>query len=283
MLATVQSLIARDAPQLASALKLTAAEARAEIRTLLGQVLGVNRAWLIAHEHDALPAQILDQYAALLARRLNGEPVAYLLGEKEFFGRSFKVAPGVLVPRPETELLVELALEKLGKLEAPRVLDMGTGSGCIAITLALECAHCRVVATDRSAAALNIARDNAVNLAAQLAFYTGDWFVALPDNTQKFDLIVSNPPYIESADPHLTALEHEPITALASGHDGLDDIRRIIQAAPQYLQPSGWLMLEHGWNQAEAVRGLLKDAGFQNVETRKDLAGIGRVSMGRCA
>ncbi len=278
---TVAELIARDAPVLATALKLDAAEARQEVRTLVGAVLQVNRAWLIAHEHDALPAESVEQYQNLLARRLNGEPVAYLLGEKEFFGRSFKVAPDVLVPRPETELLVELALEKAASLPNPRILDLGTGSGCIAVSLALECKHCQVFAVEYSEQALTIARDNAVSLGAQLEFYAGDWFAALPGNTQKFDLIVSNPPYIESADPHLAALQHEPITALASGQDGLDDIRRIIEAAPAHLKPSGWLMLEHGWNQAKAVRGLLQGAGFQDVETRKDLAGIGRVSMGR--
>lgn len=280
---TIRDLIARDALALAQALNLDPAEAKPEIRVLLGYVLGVNRAWLITHEQDLLDPAAMAAYQALLKRRLNGEPVAYLLGEKEFFGRMFQVAPGVLVPRPETELLVELAREKIATCNTPRVLDLGTGSGCIAITLALECPHCRVMASDRSEAALNIARDNATQHNAPVEFYAGDWFDALPGSTEKFDLILSNPPYIESADPHLTALRHEPLTALAAGEDGLDDLRRIVQGAAPHLVPGGWLMLEHGWNQADAVQTLLKAQGFQHVETRNDLAGIGRVSLGKMA
>jgi release factor glutamine methyltransferase len=274
-----RSLIERDLAQLCAALDLSPAEARLEIRILLGHALGVNRAWLIAHEHDELSASSLAKYESLLARRLAGEPVAYLLGEKEFFGRSFKVTPAVLIPRPETELLVELALEKLPD-RAARVLDLGTGSGCIAITLALERPGCGVVAVDQSAAALAVAKQNAVHLGAKLGFYQGNWYQALPAETEKFDLIVSNPPYVAEGDTHLAALTHEPGAALASGPDGLADIRLIVQGAQAHLAPGGWLMFEHGWDQGEACRKLLEQAGFSGVQTRADLAGHGRVTYG---
>lgn len=276
---TPAELLRRDAPKLVEVLALDAAESRFEVRVLLGHALGVNRAWLIAHEHDALPAVPLKKYEDLLARRLAGEPVAYLLGEKEFFGRSFKVTPDVLVPRPETELLVELALERLPP--SARVLDLGTGSGCIAVTLALERPDCGIVAVDQSAAALAVAMQNAVHLGAKLGLYQGSWYGALPAGAEKFDLIASNPPYVAEGDPHLAALTHEPASALASGHDGLDDIRCIVEGAAAWLKPGGWLMFEHGWDQGEAGRALLATAGFVEVETRADLAGIGRVTFGR--
>lgn len=275
---TPQSLLLRDAARLSEVLELGKAEARLEIRVLLGHALGVNRAWLIAHEHDELPAALLEKYAALLARRLSGEPVAYLLGEKEFFGRSFLVTPAVLVPRPETELLVELALEKLPP--AARALDLGTGSGCIAVTLALERPDCGILAVEQSAEALAVAKQNAVHLGAKLGFYQGSWYQALPPETERFDLVVSNPPYVAEGDPHLAALAHEPAQALSSGRDGLADIRLIAQGAPAWLKPGGWLMFEHGWDQGEACRGLMLAAGFAGVETRADLAGIGRVTLG---
>lgn len=279
---TPAEILRRDLATLSAALSLEPAGARLEIRVLLGHALGVNRAWLIAHEHDELPAAPLEKYQALLARRLAGEPVAYLLGEKEFFGRSFHVTPAVLVPRPETELLVELALEKLPP--AGRVLDLGTGSGCIAITLALERPDCGILAVEQSAEALSVAKQNAVRLGARLGFYPGSWFQALPADTEKFDLIVSNPPYVAEGDSHLAALAQEPAEALASGADGMDDIRLIVQGAPAWLKPGGWLLFEHGWDQGEACRDLLKQAGFCDVETRADLAGIGRVTLGHvCA
>lgn len=262
-------------------LELDRTEARLEIRVLLGHALGVSRAWLIAHEHDELPIALLEKYEALLARRLAGEPVAYLLGEKEFFGRSFHVTPDVLVPRPETELLVELALAKLPQGRSGRVLDLGTGSGCIAVTLALERPDCGIIAIEQSAAALAVARRNAVHLGAKLGFYQGNWYGALPVGTAKFDLVVSNPPYVAEGDPHLATLAHEPASALASGADGLADIRRIVEGAPAWLKPGGWLMFEHGWDQGEACRVFLEAAGFCDVETRADLAGIGRVTLGR--
>jgi release factor glutamine methyltransferase len=275
---TPAEILRRDLEPLSAALGLDPAEARLEIRILLGHALGVNRAWLIAHEHDELPAALLEKYESLLVRRLAGEPVAYLLGEKEFFGRSFQVTPDVLIPRPETELLVELALEKL--CPSARALDLGTGSGCIAITLALERPDCRVIAVDQSAAALAVAEQNAVHLGAKLGFYSGSWYQALPAETEKFDLILSNPPYVAEGDPHLAALAHEPASALASGTDGLDDIRRIVEGAAAWLKPGGWLMFEHGWDQGEACRALLLAAGFGGAGTRTDLAGIGRVTVG---
>ncbi len=279
-MSTPAQLLVRDVPRLGEALGLEPAEARLEIRVLLGHALGVTRAWLIAHEHDELQTVLLEKYEALLARRLSGEPVAYILGEKEFFGRGFKVSPDVLVPRPETELLVELALEKLSADKPARVLDLGTGSGCIAITLALQRPDCGVTAVDQSAPALAVAKQNAVHLGAKLGFYQGSWYQALPAGTEKFDLIVSNPPYVAEGDPHLAALAHEPASALASGADGMADIRHIVEGAPAWLKPGGWLMFEHGWDQGEACRGVLEAAGFAGVETRADLAGIGRVSLG---
>lgn len=278
---TPQFLLLRDAARLSAALGLEPAEARLEVRVLLGHALGVTRAWLVAHEHDELPAALLEKYQALLARRLFGEPVAYLLGEKEFFGRSFHVTPEVLVPRPETELLVELALAKLPAGKPARLLDLGTGSGCIAVTVALERPDCGVIAVEQSAAALAVARQNAVHLGAKLGFYLGNWYQALPRDMEKFDLVVSNPPYVAEGDPHLAALAHEPASALASGADGLADIRLVVQGAPAWLKPGGWLLFEHGWDQGEACRGLLEAAGFYDVETRADLAGIGRVTLGK--
>lgn len=278
---TPAEILRRDLDALSAALGLEPAEARLEIRVLLSHALGVSRTWLIAHEHDEVAAALLVKYQALLARRLAGEPVAYLLGEKEFFGRSFKVAPAVLIPRPETELLVELALAKLPADKPARVLDLGTGSGCIAITLALERPGCGIVAVEQSAAALAVAKQNALHLGAKLGFYPGSWYQALPAGTEKFDLIVSNPPYVAEGDVHLAALRHEPSAALSAGPDGLGDIRLIVQGAPAWLKPGGGLMLEHGWDQGVACRDLLLQAGFHDVETQADLAGIGRVTLGK--
>lgn len=284
---TVAACLQRDVPGLNAALGLNAADAKLEIRVLLGHALNVNRAWLIAHEHDPLDEATVAHYQRLIARRLKGEPIAYILGEKEFFGRNFKVAPGVLIPRPETELLVELALEKSASYATPRLLDLGTGSGCIAISLALECAKCHtkcdVSAVDYSTEALNIARNNATRLGAAVSFYQGNWYQALPASTGKLDLIISNPPYIAEADAHLAALGYEPEQALTSGADGLRDIRLIVCGAQAHLNPGGWLMLEHGWDQAKAVQALLNEQGFSEVDTRADLAGIGRVTLGRLA
>lgn len=250
----------------------------AEARLLLAWLLGRNRAWLEAHRDDALDEALARQFAALAARRAAGEPVAYIVGRREFYGREFEVTPAVLIPRPETELLVELALAKVGGA-APRILDLGAGSGCVAITLALETKG-QVSAVDLSAEALAVARGNAARLGATVDFLQSDWFAAV---TGQFDLIVGNPPYIAEGDVHLAEgdLRFEPALALACGPDGLAAIRRIVAAAPRFLAPGGWLLFEHGYDQAEAVRALLAAGSFRDIEQHRDLAGIVRVSGGR--
>ena len=306
--------------------KLPASEAR----LLLRHVLGRAASWLIAHDETQLDEAALLGFASLVARRTGGEPVPYLVGYREFFGREFAVSTAVLIPRPETELLVEIALARVmrsgalhtGALHArdpaaragnsalcpegalspggtragipwdsggdaaasksaARILDLGTGSGCIAVTLALEIPQAHVSAVDASGAALLVARQNAERHGARLRLLQSDWFDRLAGEC--FDLVVANPPYIAAADPHLAAgdLRHEPPAALSSGADGLDAIRRIIAAAPAHLAPGGQLWLEHGYDQAEAVRELLATAGLADIEQRRDLAGIVRVSGGR--
>lgn len=263
---------------------LVAARARipvAEARLLLGHVLQRPAAWLIAHDDDVLAATQEHAFNALVARRAAGEPIAYLLGQREFYGREFGVAPGVLIPRPETELLVEAALaQKLGAGGTACILDLGTGSGCIAITLALEWPQAAVTAIDASQAALEIARGNAAGLGATVRFIESDWFARL--SGEVFDLIVSNPPYVAEGDPHLSEgdLRFEPPSALACGADGLSAIRQIVAAAPAHLRPGGALWLEHGYDQAAAVRALLQAAGFSEVASHTDLAGIERISGG---
>lgn len=260
------------------ALALDMATARLEIRILLGHALGVDRTWLIAHERDPLPPKAVARYEALLSRRLGGEPVAYILGEKEFFGRIFKVTPDVLIPRPETELLVELALKRCRLIKTPGILDLGTGSGCIAITLALECPAAHVSAVESSGAALDIARKNAARNQADVEFIRNRWFESLDD--RQFDIIVANPPYIAPGDPHLLQgdVRHEPASALVAEDEGLADIREIAVRAKAHLCRGGVLLLEHGYDQAEAVRALLIEAGYAGPETWRDLAGIERVS-----
>ena len=337
--------------------------AKFEAQLLLQHALGVNRAWLIAHDSDALPANTLAQFETLLNRRLNGEPIAYILGYREFFGLQLKVSADTLIPRPDTETLVEAALAKIPlmarqvhherdlpvqrerhlladyelnfqaqgeqglqtqqkrelmtlqeqNLLAPvrpelvercwndaingesyalpqqfRVLDLGTGSGAIALAIAKHRPLAQVTALDASQAALGIAIENAQNLEIpNVNFMLSDWFSALSQAnvTQKFDVIVSNPPYIEADDAHLKQgdLRFEPLSALASGADGLQDIRIIISQAPQHLNPQGWLLLEHGYNQAASVAALLKQAGFIEVETIEDLGGNHRVTLGKIA
>ena len=261
--------------------KLNAAEAR----QLLGHVLQKPAAWLLAHDDEMLTEHQLAHYASLCARRRGGEPIAYLTGAREFYGRTFHVAPGVLIPRPETELLVDLAKSwtesRVGAGQtALRILDLGTGSGCIAISIALECTECELVAIDASEEALAIARTNAEQLGATVRIFCSDWFSMLAD--ERFDLIVSNPPYIASGDAHLALgdLVHEPPTALSSGPDGLDAIRTIIATAPHFLRPAGSLWLEHGYDQAEAVRQLFQAAGYTDIRQHTDIAGIVRVSGG---
>jgi len=245
---------------------------------------GDARAWLLAHDTDVLPAQAAEDFRAMCLRRTAGEPVAYIVGQKEFFGLALKVDARVLVPRPDTETLVEWALERLqapGLPPVPTVLDLGTGSGAIALAIAhsLQAAgrEGKVSAVDASADALEVARGNAARLALGLEFIQSNWLEKVSGH---FHLIVSNPPYIASSDHHLEALAYEPLAALASGTDGLDDIREIIKQAPGHLLPSGWLLLEHGYDQAEAVCALLDQAGFAQVQSRLDLAGIARCSGG---
>ena len=257
-----------------------------EARLLLGHVMVRPAAWLIAHDDEVLDEDALLRFASLVARRKGGEPVAYLVGHREFYGREFAVSPDVLIPRPETEMLVEIPLAKevgagTTATGAARILDLGTGSGCIAITLALEIPSAQVSAVDASDAALRVARKNAERLGASLRLLQSDWFDGLAGEC--FDLIVANPPYVAAADPHLGAgdLRHEPRLALASGADGLDAIRRIVAAAPQHLAAGGQLWLEHGYDQADAVHGLLAAAGLRDIEQHRDVAGIVRVSGGR--
>ena len=242
------------------------------------------RAWLIAHDDYTLHAAEWECWQRLAQRRLQGEPVAYLRGWREFFGLRLGVDSRVLDPRPDTETLVEWALALLPDLgPQPNVADLGTGSGAIACAVAQHAPHAHIWASDASAAALQVARHNARQLQLPVQFAHGNWFDAFSrhDAPSRFDLLLSNPPYIRSSDPHLQALRHEPLHALASGADGLDDIRTLIEQAPQWLRPGGWLLLEHGHDQAQAVQQLLQARGFAHVQGRKDLAGIVRCSGGQ--
>lgn len=302
---------------------------RLEARALLALASGRTREWLAAHGDEAAPEDAAERFVALARRRReHGEPLAYLAGEREFHGRVFAVGPEVLIPRPETELLVDTALELQG--ENARVLDLGTGSGCVAITLACDREAWRVLATDRSAAALAVARANAARLCpkalalGRLAFRLGPWWGALGDEARgneargnetrgdetrgneargdeargataphaklpgaqgaaPFDLVVSNPPYVAAGDEHLAQgdLRFEPPSALVSGADGLDAIRAIVAGAPQRLAPNGWLALEHGFDQGAAVRALCAAAGLVRASTRRDAAGLERVTFAR--
>ena len=257
---------------------------RLDAQLLLLHVLGVQphqRGWLLAHDTDPLPPDQDRQLQALAQRRRAGEPLAYLTGSKAFYGLALQVGPDVLVPRPDTETLVDWALALLPRTAAASVLDLGTGSGAIALALKATRPELSVWATDRSTAALAVARANAERLHLPVQFAHGAWFAALPANAPRFDCIVSNPPYIAEHDPHLAALRHEPTQALTSGLDGLDDLRHLIRHAPAHLRGGGWLLLEHGYDQAAAVRRLLLEQGFTQVQSRCDLAGIERCSGGQ--
>lgn len=239
-----------------------------------------DRAWLLAHDGDAMDAEAAARLAALVQRRQRGEPMAYLRGDQEFFGLTLQVDTRVLVPRPDTETLVAWALDVLAGLpHGARVLDLGTGSGAIALAIQSQRPATAVSATDASPDALAVARANADRLGLSVDFHLGNWIAAVPE--QRFDVVVSNPPYIAEADPHLMALGHEPGSALTAGPDGLDDIRTLVSTAPAALNPDGWLLLEHGHDQAGAVRTLLLSAGFTQVGSRTDLAGIERCSGGQ--
>ncbi|OJW89293.1 peptide chain release factor N(5)-glutamine methyltransferase [Thiobacillus sp. 65-1402] len=266
--------------RIAAAQGLEKREARLEARVLAAFAWGVTPAWLIAHDRDTPTDAQIAAADALLTRRLAGEPIAYLVGAREFYGRPFEVSPAVLIPRPDTELLVELALAHMPPGQAVEVLDLGTGSGCIAITLALERPLAQVTALDRSPAALAVARRNAARLDAEVEFLSSDWFAAL--GGRHFDLIVGNPPYIAAGDPHLNRgdIRFEPLTALAAGRDGLDDLRRLTATACAHLKPGGALLLEHGYDQADAVQALLRASGFHSPRSWTDLSGVRRVSGG---
>ena len=256
---------------------------RLDAQLLLAHQLGRSRAWLLAHEETTLGSADSDALRALLARRETGEPLAYLIGEREFHGLMLRVTHAVLVPRPETETLVDWALELLAGVDAPRVADLGTGSGAVALALKHACPGAQVHASDASAAALAAARGNGLRLDLAVAWHLGDWWQAL-DATGPFDLVVANPPYIAPGDPHLRALRHEPHEALVARGDtgnGLADIERIVNGALGHLNAGAWLLLEHGFDQADAVREHLRHVGFGSVTTRVDLAGQPRVSGGR--
>ena len=258
---------------------------RLDAQMLLLHALGRSphdRAWLLAHDSDALPPEVSAHWLALVQRRRAGEPVAYLLGEKEFAGLTLWVDARVLVPRPDTELLLEWALEALRTSDGTgpaRLLDLGTGSGAIALAIATHRPEANISATDASADALTVARSNAQRLGLAVRFAQGAWLAAVPG--ERFHVIASNPPYIAEGDPHLLALTHEPITALTAGSDGLNDIRSIVAQSTTALLPGGWLLLEHGHDQSTCVRELLLEQGFQSVSSRTDLAGIERCSGGQ--
>ena len=274
-------LLQDAARQLRAALDLENREARLEARLLAGLALGQGSAWLIAHEREPVSPQASAGFAALLGRRLAGEPIAYLRGEKEFFGRSFVVNRAVLVPRPETELLVETALATLPAGQVARVLDLGTGSGAIAVTLALECPEWEVYATDLSPTALEVAQHNARRLGAdRVRFAHGAWWKAVED-VKFFDMVLSNPPYVAEGDPHLGALAFEPSGALVAPDEGRADLASIIRGAPLRLANGGWLWLEHGCGQGAWCRQELLAAGLGNVQTKLDYAGLERVSGGQ--
>ncbi|QOC21443.1 peptide chain release factor N(5)-glutamine methyltransferase [Wenzhouxiangella sp. AB-CW3] len=268
---TVADLLAHAAGRMGS---------RMEAEMLLAWVLDRDRAWLYAHADEYCDPESRQRFDGLVARRLEGVPVAHLTGWREFHDYRFRVTPDVLVPRPETELLIELALES-ALPDAARVLDIGTGSGCVALTLALERPDWDVCGTDVSGAALSVAKDNRNHLQADVELLEGSLFE--PVQARRFHLVVSNPPYVAAGDAHLDQadLQHEPQLALVAGTDGLDLIRDLIVQAPRHLEPGGSILIEHGHDQAMAVRRLLQAAGFRQVGSRQDLAGIERVSFGR--
>jgi release factor glutamine methyltransferase len=316
MLRSIQTILTQDQSSLERSLDLDTSASRIEVQCLLQQALGVARAYLFAHPERVLSNAESATYEVIFQRRLGGEPIAYILGEREFYGLKFKVTPDTLIPRPETELLVELALERIptsypsfplpqsapsqalprwereAKLPLPsgegwgggafHVLDLGTGSGAIALAIAHQRPNVKVWACDFSASALTVARANAEHLAINnVEFVESNWYSAFTG--QHFDIIVSNPPYIAIDDQHLSQgdVRFEPSTALVGGKDGLDDIRQIILQASAYLNPAGWLMLEHGYDQAPSVRELMQKTGFESVFSARDISGIDRCSGGQ--
>jgi len=254
---------------------------RSEAELLLRSVLGCERSHLLAHAEEAIDSSKARLAKHVFARRRAGEPIAYITGWREFYGIRLCVTPNVLIPRPETELLIELALERVAAASPARVLELGTGSGAIAVALARERPDLTVVATDISEAALAIARRNARDHGVDIEFVHSDWFEAL--GPERFDLIVSNPPYVAASDAHLERgdVRFEPRLALVGGEDGLACIRAIAARAQSRLRPGGWLLLEHGYDQGDRCIGLLREFGYSDVEDFEDLAGVPRVCAGR--
>ena len=242
-----------------------------------------DRSWLVAHDDQRLQASEVGAFEALVTRRLAGEPLAYIVGVKEFFGLSFGVSNAVLIPRPDTETLVQWALQTINALETdtstPHILDLGTGSGAIALAIKSQAPQCLVTAVDASPTALAQAALNGQRLGLDVNWRQSDWFASV--DHRSFDVIVSNPPYIPANDPHLRDLRHEPLSALTSGADGLDDLRHIVARSGPYLREGGWLLLEHGYDQADRVAGLLKAAGFTAIGHQADLGGVTRCTGGR--
>ncbi len=285
MRSSIQDILSNHSKQLETVLNLDSSTARIDVQCLLQAVLQVSRAYLLTHPERLFSEKQQEKYMALFERRLRGEPIAYLLGEREFFGLNFKISPTTLIPRPETELLVELALQRITQQGTCRVLDLGTGSGAIALSIAHARPNVEVVAIDASAAALQIAQFNVQQLHTNnVRLLHSDWFAAL--RQERFDVIVCNPPYVAADDEHLKRgdVRFEPRSALVSGADGLDDIRHITAQTGVHLKNNGWLLIEHGHNQAVKVTELLRQAGFGGIFSAPDLAGIPRVSGGQvCA
>ena len=271
--ATVREALSQAAREIAGE------SARADAGLLLADALGVSRTWLIANDDAPVDGARRVRFEAMVARRRKGEPVAMILGHQDFWSLSLQLGPATLVPRPDTERLVELALERIPSATPADVLDLGTGSGAIALAIASERPAARVTATDASDAALSIARGNSARLGLPVRFLHGDWFA--PVHGERFDLVLSNPPYLADDDPHLSALRHEPRTALVSGPTGLESIATICRDAPAYLHAGGWLLLEHGNTQGAQARSLLIAAGFVGVQTWSDIEARDRASGGR--
>ena len=284
MMNSVHFLLNQASKKLVDVIGLDPAEASLEVNLLLQYLLKKNRAWLISHDRDVLTDDQQQDFYVLLQRRLNGEPIAYILGVREFYGLPLKVTPATLIPRPDTETLVDAALEKIPVNDPWHILDLGTGTGAVALAIAKQRPKSNVIGVDASAEALAVAIENPQSLGlTNVHLLKSNWFSNLAG--QRFEVIVSNPPYIAEGDCHLTQgdLRFEPRSALVSGVDGLDDIRRIVQDAPNYLKPNGWLMFEHGYDQAQSVATLLKGHGFSQIDHAQDLAGTLRVTFGSIA
>jgi release factor glutamine methyltransferase len=269
-----------DAMAAADALGLPRLEAQMLLLHALGRA-PLERAWLLAHDRDALDSCTWQHFSALYGRRLAGEPLAYIVGFQAFYGLNLKVDPRVLVPRADTETLVDWALELLQGIQAPWVIDVGTGSGAIALAIASKRPDAQLTAVDASVDALAVAQSNAQALGLSVVFRLGDWLEPAASHGQRYHLIAANPPYIAPGDPHLAALAHEPTQALVAPDQGLADLHTLAMQAPGHLLPGGWLLLEHGYDQAQAVQSLLATQGFTHISSHLDLAGIARVTGGQ--